>query len=93
MNISGSRIINIVIVLCLPLPSAEHLSFISKSSQKGRISFKKKLYRRLLSINGIIRILMRVIRLTNGKPCMCYYTCGYIIFMTWIISLNDFTVM
>ena len=26
----------------------------------------------LLSISGVIRILMRINRLTNGKPCMCY---------------------
>ena len=30
MNISGSYVIRIVIVLCLPLPSVRHLSFISK---------------------------------------------------------------
>ena len=30
MNISGSCVIHIVIVLCLPLPSIWHLSFISK---------------------------------------------------------------
>ena len=34
-----------------------------------------------------------VIRLTNGKSCRCYYTCGYMIFMTWVISLNNLTVM
>ena len=36
MNISGSRVIHIVIVLCLPLPSVWHLSCISKSSQNWR---------------------------------------------------------
>ena len=41
----------------------------------------------LLSISGVIRILMRVIRLTNGNRC--YNTCGYMIFMTWVISLNN----
>ena len=33
MNISGSRVIHIAIVLCLPPPSVWHLSLISKSSQ------------------------------------------------------------
>ena len=88
MNISG---IHIVIVLRLPLPSVWHLSFISKSSQNWRqyLFQKWKLYRRmrtpswLLSISGVIQILLRVIRLTNGKPCSCYcrlydfYDMGY----------------
>ena len=97
MNISGSRIIHVVIVFCLPPPSVWHLSFISKSSQNWRQDLFQmlKLYRRtrtpswLLSISGVIRILMRVIRLTNGKPCRC----GYMIFMTWVISLNNLSVM
>ena len=80
MNISGIRVIHIVIVLCLPFPSFWHLSFISKSSQNWKqILFQKwKLYRRtrtpswLLSIIGVIRILIRLIRLTNEKPCRCY---------------------
>ena len=101
MNISGSRVIHIVMVLCLPPPSVWHLSFISKSSQnwKQHLSQMWKSYRWtrtpswLLSISGVIRILMKVIRLTNGKPCRCYYTCGYMIFMTWVISLNNLTVM
>ena len=33
MNISGSRVIHIMIVLCLCPPSVSHLYFISKSSQ------------------------------------------------------------
>ena len=101
MHISGSRVIHIVMVLCLSPPSVWYLSFISKSSQNWRQDLFQmwKLYRRtrtpskLLSISGVIRILMRVIRLTNGKPCRCYYTCGYMIFMTWVISQNNFTVM
>ena len=32
-------------------------------------------------------------RLTNGKLCRCYNTCGYMIFMTWVISLSNLTVM
>ena len=36
MNISGSRVFHIVIVLCLPPPTVWHLSFISKSSQNWR---------------------------------------------------------
>ena len=31
--------------------------------------------------------------LANGKPCRCYYTCDHMIFMKWIISLNNMTVM
>ena len=101
MNISVSRVIHIVIVLCLPPPSVWHLLFISKSSQNWRQDLFQmwKLYRRrrtpswLLSISGVIRILMRVIRLTNGKPCRCYNTCGYMVFMTWVISLNNLSVM
>ena len=75
MNISGSCVIHIVIVLRLPLPSVRHLSFISKSFQNWRHDlFQKWQWDRqtrtpswLLSISGVIRILMRVIRLTNGK--------------------------
>ena len=97
MNISGSRVI--VIVLCLLPPSVWHLSFISKSSQNWRQDVFQmwKLYRWmripfwLLSISEVIRIL--IIRLTNGKPCRCYNTCGYMIFMTRVISLNNLTVM
>ena len=98
MKISGSCVNHTVIVLCLPLPSIWHLSFISKSSQNGRQDLfqKWKLYRWtrtpswLLSISGVIWILMRVIRLTNGKPCRCYNTCDY---MTWVIWLNNLTNM
>ena len=36
MNISGSRVIHIVIVLWFLPPSVWHLSFISKSSQNWR---------------------------------------------------------
>ena len=31
--------------------------------------------------------------LANGKPCRCYYTCDHMIFMKWVISLNNRTVM
>ena len=102
MNSSGSRVIHIVIVLCcLPLPSVWHLSSVSKSSQNWRQELfqKWKLYWRtptpswLLSKSGVIRIFMRVLRLINGKPFRCYYTCGYMIFMTWVISLNNLTVV
>ena len=97
MNISGGRAIHSVIVLGLPLQSDWHLSFISKLSQNWRQNMfqKWKLYRRtrtpswLLSISGVIRILMWVIRPTNGNPCRCYYTCGDMIFMTRVISLNN----
>ena len=52
MNISGSCVIHIVIVLCLLLPSVWHLSFISKSSQNWRQDLfqKWKLYRRTRTI-------------------------------------------
>ena len=77
-----------------------HRSDIYPSSQNWRQDLFQmwKLYRRprtpswLNSISGVIRILMRVIRLTNGKPCRCYYTCGYMIFMSWVISLNEIKV-
>ena len=83
------------------LPSVRHLSFVSKSSQNWEQDLfqKWKLYRRtptpswLLSISGVIQILMRVIRLTNGKPCRCYNTYGYMIFRTWVISQNNLTFM
>ena len=97
MNISGSHVIHIVMVLCLHPPSVWHLSFISKSSQNRRQDLFQmwKLYQWtwtpscLLSISEVIRILIRVSRLTNGKPCRCYYRCGYMMFMTWVISLNN----
>ena len=81
----------------LPLPAIWTLSFISKynlglskvkvvlaNGNAILVAFNKR-------IN--IRILMRVIRLTNGKPCRCYYTCGHRICMTWVISLNNLTVI
>ena len=85
--------------LCCVFPF--HWSDIYRSSQNWRLDpFQKwKLYRQtqtpswLLSISRVIRIWMRVIRLTSGKPCMCYYTCGYMIFMTWVIILNNLMVM
>ena len=79
-----------------------HWSELYRSSQNWRQDLfqKWKLYNRqmrtsswLLSTSGVIQILMRVIRLTNGKPCRYYYTCGHTIFMTWVISLNNLTVM
>ena len=47
----------------------------------------------LLSTNGLIQIVMRLIGLVNGKPRRCYYTCDHMIFMKWVISLNNMTVM
>ena len=79
--------------LCCVFPF--HRSELHPSSQNSRQDLfqKWKLYQQmgspswLLLISGLI--LMRVIRLSNGKPCRCYHTCGHIIFMTWVISLND----
>ena len=31
--------------------------------------------------------------LANGKRHRCYYTCDHMIFMKWVISLNNMTVM
>ena len=90
MNISGSRIIHIVIVLCLPFPSIWSVSFVSKI--EGRICFESE---SCIGERGHHlgcyqqRILMRVFRLTNGKSCRCYYTCGHMFFMTWVISRNN----
>ena len=46
-----------------------------------------------VSTNGLIQIVMRLARLANGKPRRCYYTCDHMIFMKWVISLNNMTVM
>ena len=102
MNISGSRVIHSVIVLCLPLSVGLTFVVLLKIISKLKagslpnvkvVSTNADTISWLLSISGVIRILMRVIRLTNGKPCRCYNTCGYMIFMTWVISLNNLTVM
>ena len=45
----------------------------------------------LLSTNGLIQIVMRLVGLANGKPRRCYYTCDHMIFMKWVISLNNIT--
>ena len=87
MNISGSCVIRTVIVLCLPLPSVWHLSFISKL-KAGSVSKVKVVSANtdtiLVAINRRSNTnIMRVIRLTNGKSCRGVITCGYIIFMTW----------
>ena len=66
-----------------------HLKIISKL-EAGTVSKIKVV---LANAGEVIRILMRVIRLTNGKPCTFYNTCDYMIFMTWVISMNNFTVM
>ena len=34
-----------------------------------------------------------LVGLANGKPCRCYYTCDHMIFMKWVISMNNMTVM
>ena len=86
MNISGSRVIHIVIVVCLP--SVWHLSSSHNHLKiESRICFKSEnvsanAHTILVAINKRrnIRILMNIIRLTNGKHCRCYYTCGYMIF-------------
>ena len=85
--------------LCCVFPF--HWSELYRSSQNWRQDLFQKLMMYqwtqtpswLLSISRLIWILMRVISLTNGKPCRCHYMCGHMIFMTWIISLNNFTVM
>ena len=47
----------------------------------------------LLSTKELIQIVMRLVGLVNGKPCRCYYTCDHMIFMKWVISPNNMTVM
>ena len=85
MNSSGSRIIHTVIVLCLPFPSIWSVSFVSKI--EGRICFKSE---SCIGERGHhLGCYQQLFRLTNGKPCRCYYTCGHMIFMTWVISRNN----
>ena len=65
-----------------------HWSELYHSSEKWRQDLfqKWKLYwpmqmpSWLLSIIGLIRIIIRVIRLASGKSCRCYYTRGHMIF-------------
>ena len=99
MNISDSRVIHIVIVLYLPLLTfIVHLKIISKL-KVGTVSKEKGVSANadtswFLSISGVIRKLMKVIRQWEvmGSPA-CVITRGYMIFMTWVISLNNLTVM
>ena len=96
MNISGSRVMYIVMVVSsssIGLTFIVHLKIISKLKAGSVPNVWTRTPSWLLSISGVIRISMRVIKLTNGKPSRCYYTCGYMIFMTWVISLNNLTVM
>ena len=48
----------------------------------------------LVAINKrILKNSSKASWLANGKPCRCYYTCNHMIFMKWVISLNNMTVM
>ena len=74
--------------------------FIVHFKIKRRIEFESECLRRqnrtpswLLSTNGLIQIVMRLVGLANGKPRRCYYTCDHMIFRKWVISLNNMTVM
>ena len=73
------------------------LSFISKLNARSILKVKVTSQSRtpswLLSTNGLIQIVMRLVGLANGKPRRCYYTCDHMIFMKWVISLNNMTVM
>ena len=71
-------------------------SFISKRKIDFENEGLRSQYRTpswLLSTNGLIQIVMRLVDLANGKPCRCYYTCDHTIFMKWVISLNNRTVI
>ena len=84
---------------CIHIVFAFHRSKLYCTSQNWRQDLfqKSKLYRRMhswsLSLRRLIQILMRVIWLTNGKPRRCYYRYDHVIFMTWVISLNNLAVM
>ena len=67
--------------------------FLSLYFESERLRRQNRTSSRLLSTNVLIQIVMRLVGLANGKPCRCYYTCDHTIFMKWVISLNNMTVM
>ena len=78
--------------------SCINLYFIVYFKIQRRIDFESEYLRRqnrtpswLLSTNGLIQIVMRLVGLANEKPRMCYYTCDHMIFIKWVISLNNMT--
>ena len=79
--------------------SCINLYFIVHFKIKRRIVFESESLRRqnrtpswLLSTNGLIQIVRRLVGLANGKPRRCYHVWSYV-FMKWVISLNNMTVM
>ena len=64
------------LLLCCVLPFYRSELYCSSQNWRQDPFQKWKLYWQtpacLISISGLIRILMRVIRLTNVKPCRCY---------------------
>ena len=79
------------------LASIYTLFFISKIERRNDFKLKgasPKLDAILVAINKRINTNSNEASwLVNGKPCRCYYTCDYMIFMKWVISLNNMTVM
>ena len=76
------------------LASICSLSFISKLNARSILKVKGCVAKSdaiLVAINK--RINTNRMRLANGKPRRCYYTCDHLIFMKWVISLNNMTVM
>ena len=80
--------------------SCINLYFIVHFKIKRRIDFESEYLRRqnrtpswLLSTKGLIQIVMRLVGLANGKSRRCYDTCDQMIFMKWVTSLNNMTVM
>ena len=63
---------------------------------KRRIDFESRKLRRqnltpywLLSTNGLIQIIIRLVGLANRKPCMCYYTCDHMVAINKRINTNN----
>ena len=74
-----------------------NLSFISKLNARSILKVKGCVAKSdaiLVVINKWINTNSNeVLDLANGKPRRCYYTCDHMIFMKWVISLNNMTVM
>ena len=79
------------------LASVCTLSLISKLNARSILKVKDCVAKSdaiLVAINKRINTNSNEARwLANGKPHRCYYTCDHMIFMKWVISLNNMTVM
>ena len=75
------------------------LSFISKLNARSILKVKGCVAKSdaiLVAINKRINTNSNEAswsRLANGKPHRCYYMCDHMIFMKWVISLNNMTVI